>query len=40
MYLYSTWDPRAKRNYYLLFGSTAERVVRKAKCPVMTVRMP
>jgi nucleotide-binding universal stress UspA family protein len=23
-----------------LFGSTAERVVRKAPCPVMTVRMP
>lgn len=25
---------------HLLFGSTAERVVRKAKCPVMTVRLP
>ncbi len=24
----------------LIFGSTAERVVRKAPCPVMTVRMP
>lgn len=25
---------------HLLFGSTAERVVRKAKCPVVTVRLP
>lgn len=25
---------------HLLFGSTAERVVRKAACPVMTVRPP
>jgi len=25
---------------HFLFGSTAERVVRNAKCPVMTVRMP
>jgi len=25
---------------HFLFGSTAERVVRTAKCPVMTVRMP
>ena len=25
---------------HLLFGSTAERVVRKAACPVMTVRLP
>lgn len=25
---------------HLLFGSTAERVVRNAKCPVMTVRLP
>lgn len=25
---------------HLLFGSTAERVVRKALCPVMTVRLP
>lgn len=25
---------------HLLFGSTAERVVRKARCPVMTVRLP
>lgn len=25
---------------HFLFGSTAERVVRKAKCPVMTVRLP
>jgi nucleotide-binding universal stress UspA family protein len=25
---------------HLLFGSTAERVVRKATCPVMTVRLP
>jgi nucleotide-binding universal stress UspA family protein len=25
---------------HLLFGSTAERVVRKAVCPVMTVRLP
>jgi nucleotide-binding universal stress UspA family protein len=25
---------------HLLFGSTAERVVRKATCPVMTVRPP
>ena len=25
---------------HLLFGSTAERVVRHAKCPVMTVRLP
>ncbi|HLO24651.1 MAG TPA: universal stress protein, partial [Geobacteraceae bacterium] len=24
---------------HFLFGSTAERVVRNAKCPVMTVRM-
>ncbi|SRR6266545_324858 len=24
---------------HLLFGSTAERVVRNAKCPVMTIRM-
>jgi nucleotide-binding universal stress UspA family protein len=25
---------------HFLFGSTAERVVRNAKCPVMTVRLP
>ncbi|RII26729.1 MAG: universal stress protein [Geobacter sp.] len=25
---------------HFLFGSTAERVVRSAKCPVMTVRLP
>ncbi len=25
---------------HLLFGSTAERVVRNAKCPVLTVRLP
>ena len=25
---------------HLLFGSTAERVVRNARCPVMTVRLP
>ena len=25
---------------HILFGSTAERVVRKARCPVMTVRLP
>jgi nucleotide-binding universal stress UspA family protein len=25
---------------HVLFGSTAERVVRKASCPVMTVRLP
>ncbi|HEY6838757.1 MAG TPA: universal stress protein [Geobacteraceae bacterium] len=25
---------------HILFGSTAERVVRKASCPVMTVRLP
>ncbi|HBA87210.1 MAG TPA: universal stress protein [Geobacter sp.] len=25
---------------HLLFGSTAERVVRKAHCPVVTVRLP
>ncbi|MBU5638195.1 universal stress protein [Geomonas sp. Red69] len=25
---------------HLLFGSTAERVVRKASCPVVTVRLP
>lgn len=25
---------------HFLFGSTAERVVRKARCPVMTVRLP
>lgn len=25
---------------HLLFGSTAERVVRNANCPVMTVRLP
>lgn len=25
---------------HFLFGSTAERVVRKAACPVMTVRLP
>ena len=25
---------------HVLFGSTAERVVRKAPCPVMTVRLP
>ena len=25
---------------HLLFGSTAERVVRKASCPVLTVRLP
>ena len=25
---------------HLLFGSTAERVVRKALCPVVTVRLP
>ena len=25
---------------HLLFGSTAERVVRKATCPVVTVRLP
>jgi nucleotide-binding universal stress UspA family protein len=25
---------------HLLFGSTAERVVRRARCPVMTVRPP
>jgi nucleotide-binding universal stress UspA family protein len=25
---------------HLLFGSTAERVVRKATCPVLTVRLP
>jgi nucleotide-binding universal stress UspA family protein len=25
---------------HLLFGSTAERVVRNAACPVMTVRLP
>ncbi|HJV34709.1 universal stress protein [Geomonas sp.] len=25
---------------HLLFGSTAERVVRKAACPVVTVRLP
>jgi nucleotide-binding universal stress UspA family protein len=25
---------------HFLFGSTAERVVRRAKCPVMTVRLP
>lgn len=25
---------------HILFGSTAERVVRKAACPVMTVRLP
>ena len=25
---------------HFLFGSTAERVVRKATCPVMTVRLP
>lgn len=25
---------------HLLFGSTAERVVRSANCPVMTVRLP
>ena len=25
---------------HFLFGSTAERVVRKASCPVMTVRLP
>lgn len=25
---------------HFLFGSTAERVVRKAPCPVMTVRLP
>lgn len=25
---------------HLLFGSTAERVVRNASCPVMTVRLP
>ncbi len=25
---------------HLLFGSTAERVVRKANCPVLTVRQP
>jgi nucleotide-binding universal stress UspA family protein len=25
---------------HFLFGSTAERVVRNSKCPVMTVRMP
>lgn len=25
---------------HLLFGSTAERVVRKAQCPVVTVRLP
>jgi nucleotide-binding universal stress UspA family protein len=25
---------------HILFGSTAERVVRQAKCPVLTVRLP
>jgi universal stress protein A len=25
---------------HILFGSTAERVVRKSPCPVMTVRLP
>lgn len=25
---------------HILFGSTAERVVRKSSCPVMTVRLP
>lgn len=25
---------------HLIFGSTAERVVRSAKCPVMTIRLP
>lgn len=25
---------------HLIFGSTAERVVRSAPCPVMTIRLP
>ena len=25
---------------HLIFGSTAERVVRSATCPVLTIRMP
>ncbi|MBI5485363.1 MAG: universal stress protein, partial [Deltaproteobacteria bacterium] len=25
---------------HILFGSTAERVVRSANCPVMTIRLP
>jgi universal stress protein A len=25
---------------HILFGSTAERVVRKSTCPVMTIRLP
>jgi nucleotide-binding universal stress UspA family protein len=25
---------------HLLFGSTAERVVRRSRCPVMTIRPP
>ena len=34
------WGPRGASGIdHFLFGSTAERVVRKAKCPVMTVRM-